>query len=1100
VKKNLLLGLSLLMATTISFAQDRTVSGKVTSVDDKSTLPGVNVVVKGTTSGGVTDMDGNFKITVPEEGGTLIFSFIGLETQEVEVGARSIIDVQMASDVKQLGEVVVTASGIEKSRDELGYTSTTVGGESLVKSGENGVLASMKGKIAGINITQNGGDPGAGSRITIRGATSITGNLQPLIVIDGVPMYNSAGGASTGGAAEQSRLNDLNPEDIESMEVLKGASAAALWGSRAANGVIMITTKTGASRSGRPFTVTFSSKISIDKINKEAPVQTLYGQGSNGVYDGGFGASSGVSSSWGDRISDRTGGADDFITDPNAPGYMGYFESDITGKKYYAIADGVDRANPSGGKNDRTIYDPYEALFKTAVAITNSVSVGSNNEFGNVFMSFSNLTQDGIIETNSNYVRNTARLNATRYLGDKLSANVNLAYTRSTSDRVNKGSNLSGLLLGGLRNSPGYDQSDYVGTYYDVNGIPNPNRQRAYRNPLGRRTNSSYDNGRWNMENVTDKSTVDRILAKFEMQYNPTEWLNFIGRLGYDSYTDSQDRYWNELSASFNGGAYGKYTERRTQLQGDFIATANYNLGGNIKGNVLLGASINDRKRDWQDGFITGFVNTSSPANLSNATADSKVTSGEFNQIRNFGYYGTLGFDFYDQLFVNLTGRLDAYSSFDENDNTFFYPAVDVAWQFSKLLPTSNVFSFGKLRGNWGQVGRAPSAYVTTTNYVAGSYTEGWVPGLKAANYGGGFRRSSSAGNPGIRPEIKTESELGTDLRFFKNKISLALTVYQNVTKDLIINVDVPTSSGFSSQVSNAAEIKNRGLEIEIGASIMEKGDFSWNLSANYAANRNEVVQMAGIEEIYLGGFISSAVVGEQLGVLYGAKWDRDESGNFVTDADGFPQQAATPGVVGDPNPTYTVGLTNTFTYKNFRLNVLMESVQGVDIWNGTKGALTFFGRSELTGATTTLTAAQGGLMSYYGDIVSNIYPANADGTYTVRGEVKDYGGGDVLIDEYFRRWGPGSGFTGPDEQFIENASWVRLRDVSLGYDFSDMFSDGLFSNFSLTFTGRNLGLWTNYTGVDPDTNLTGQTNAFGSDYFNNPSTKSYIFTLNITY
>ena len=1104
MKKILLFGLGFCIATTVSWAQGRTVSGRITASQDGSSLPGVNVVVKGTTNGGVSDIDGNYKLTIPEEGGTLVFSFIGLISQEIEISSRSIIDVKMDTDVKQLGEVVITALGIEKQRDQLGYTSTTVGGEAMVNSGETGLLNSMKGKVAGVNITQNGSDPGAGSRITIRGATSITGSIQPLIVIDGVPIYNTTGNASTGDVVGQSRLNDLNPDDIESMEVLKGASAAALWGSRAANGVILITTKKGSTGS-RPFTVSFSSRVAFDQINKKIPLQTEYGQGWDGQYYGGFYVSW-ASGSWGDRISDRSGGSDDFITDPTDPGYRGYFESDITGDKYYAVAQGDYGSDPHGGKNDKTVYDPYDALFKTGAAFTNSVSVGSTNENGKIFMSFSNLTQDGIIRVNSNYVRNTARLNTTRYLGDQVTATLNLAYTRSNSDRINKGSNISGLLLGGLRNAADFNQADYIGTYYDVNGIPTPNRQRAYRNPLGQRNNSNYDNARWAMENVTNNSVVDRIIGKIELGYDPLEWLNFTGRVGFDSYTDSQDAYWDPLSASYPGGAYEKYTERRTQLQMDFLVRAHHTFNEMFSGNVLLGVSANQRKANWQDGFITVFTNLSAPANLNNAAADSKKTWGGYFYQRNYGYYGTIGLDVAQQLFLNLSGRMDAYSTFSEDDNTFFYPAVDVAWQFSKLIPASKAFSFGKLRANWGKVGRAPSPYVTTTNFVPGGYS-GYGVSISAANYGGGYRRSAAAGNPGIRPEIKTEIEIGADLRFVNNRIRFGFTFYDNITEDLIINVDVAQSTGFASRVANAAEITNNGLEIEIGASIFESRDFRWDISANYAHNRNEVTDLAGISEIGLRGFSTAgsyAVVGYQYGALFGSRWDRDEAtGEMNLDADGFPFEAATPGVIGDPNPEYTIGMTNTFSYKKFRLNVLVESVQGADVWNGTRGALYFFGRYGDQGATTTLSATEANSLKIWtGATVADYYSGNEnpDGTFTVRGEVEDFGGGDVFLDERWYRSGPGSSFTGPAETFVEETSWVRLRELSFGYDFSDMFNEGLFSNFSLTFTGRNLALWTDYTGTDPDTNLTGATNGFGLDYFNNPSTKSYIVTLNLTY
>lgn len=1107
MKKYLLTFLALAFVLFV-YGQERTVTGRITSADDGSPLPGVNVVVKGTTIGTVSDAEGNYALSAPADG-TLVFTFIGLRSEEVAVGGRTRVDLQMATDVQQLSEVVVTALGIETEKDKLGISSSTVSGNSLVRSGETGILNSLAGKAAGINITQNSGDPGAGSRIIIRGATSITGGLQPLILVDGVPISNDQnfgqGSSPEAGVTQQSRLNDLNPNDIESVDILKGASAAALWGARAANGVIMITTKKGKSAPDGKFTVDFTSRFSVDELNKKVDLQNQYGQGANGVYNGGFTAGAGVSASWGDRISDRSGGADEFITDSNNPNYLGYFEA-RDGRRFYNILPGS-ATDIHGGKNDKRTYDPMDAIFKNGASWFNSIGIGTSSKNGNVYLSLSNLNQDGTIQKNSTYDRTTARLNATQNL-NKFTFTTNLAYTRTESDRIQMGSNISGLLLGTLRTSPDFDNTAYVGTYVDPTGTVFEDRQRAYRNPLGRRTISAYDNPLWLIENVTSTSKVDRINGKVELGYDPTDWFTLTGRVGLDSYVDERNDYWDPLASTIPGGRYVKETLLNRILQMDLFGRAKFKINENISGIGLLGIGRNETAFSSTSGSITGFVNPIAPPDLRNAQADAKVTNSAETVVRNLGYYSTLSLDLYDQVFVNLTGRYDFWSTFADPRKGNFYPAADVAWQFSKILPASKTFSFGKLRFGYGTVGRAPGPYVTNTVYVSSAYAEGWGGTLDASQYGGGYRRSGAAGNAEIKPETKTEVEVGTDLRFLDNRLSLSATYYSNVTKDLIVTLDRPTSSGFSSQEANGAEIVNKGIEFELGGRAVNTSDFQWDVALNWSRNRNEVTNMLGVKEISLGGFVgstSSAVLGQQLGVIWGDRWDRDANGNLVLDESGFPQLAATPGVLGDPNPDWRGGITNTFTYKRLSLSVLVEHFQGGDIWNGTKGALAFFGMAGYTAETTTLDATQATtLLNYFGNTVASQYPYynNGDGTYTIRGRVQDFGGGPVVLDEYWYRAGPGSGFTGPAEQFIEDATWTRIRQLTLSYNLSDLafLSKVGLRGASLSFTGRNLVVWTNYTGIDPDTNLTGATNSFGLDYFNNPATRSYQFTLNLNF
>jgi TonB-linked SusC/RagA family outer membrane protein len=1112
MKRILLMSFLLLGLITSAWAQ-RTVSGKVTDADGGDALPGVAVRVKNTTQGTVTDMDGNYRIDLPAGDATLQFTFVGYADREVAVGNRSVVDVQLSEAVEQLEAVVVTALGFEVSKDRVGISSSTVQGEAVANSGQTTLLQGMAGKAAGVNITQSSGDPGAGSRIVIRGATSITGNLEPLIVIDGVPMFNdqiygegSNSVGSGGGVTQQSRLNDINPDDIESMEVLKGASAAALWGARAANGVIVITTKKGKAGVDKKFTLDFTSRYSVDQLNREVPRQSAYGQGFTGLYNGGFTAGGGQAFSWGDRIADRPGGADEYITDPNDPNYLGYFEAP-DGTRYYAIAPGT-ADNPHGGKRSRAIYNPHDQLFNNGTTLYNSIGVGTSDEKGNVYISLSHQDQQGIMVANSNYERITGRFNATRYLGEKVTLNTTASYIGTTSDRVQMGSNLSGLLLGGLRNSPDFDLTHYTGTYVDPTGTIFEDRQRAYRNPLGRRVNSIYDNPLWTMRNNTSTTDVDRVLGKIELVVNPLTWLNVTGRVGLDRYTDERNDFFDPLSAGYQRGKYTKELLTRSQVNADLIGQANYKLGEAIDGNILVGTSLNSRTYSNAGASITNFINPLSPPNLGNAPADARVSFSGEEEERSYGYYGSANIGFLDQVYLTLSGRYDVLSTLPTGANGFFYPAADIAWQFTQILPKNNALSFGKLRASYGEVGRGPSPYSTNTYFVASSYTEGWGGVLDAAQYGGGFRRSGQAGNPFIKPERKKEFELGTDMRFVKDRITLGVTYYNNVTEDLIIPIDLPASTGFSSIVQNAAEIQNKGLEIELSGSAINTRDLQWDINVNFTRNRNKVTDMAGVEQITLGGFtgsVSAAVLNQPLGVIWGEPFERDEAGALVLDENGFPQLGATPTVLGDPNPDWRGGLGSTLSYKGVFLNAWVETSQGGDIWNGTRGALAFFGTAEMTGRTTTLTADQANtLVDYRGLTAAELYPhwQNADGTYTVRGYVHNFGGGDVLVDETYYWSGPGSGFTGPAEQFIEDASWTRLREVTLGYDFARLpFISRLgLGSANLSFTGRNLALWTKYQGIDPDTNLSGASNAFGLDYFNNPATRSFIVTLNLKY
>ena len=752
------------------------------------------------------------------------------------------------------------------------------------------------------------------------------------------------------------------------------------------------------------------------------------------------------------------------------------------------------------------------SLFETGVTYSNSLSVSSADENGSVYFSFANLNQNGIAKTNSTYDRTTARLNATRRLGNMFTLNMNTGYTFSTSDRIQMGSNLNGLYLGGLRSAVDFNDSDYEGTYVDAGGNEFINRQRAYRNSLGANTNSVYDNPAWLMNNILSDAIVNRFIGKLELRFEPLNWLNFTARGGIDTYTDEREDFFPPLSAGTNnGGRFTKETITRRQTNFDFIGRARFEFTQDINANVLVGLGLNEQRLDDHGTTARSYINPLSPPQLGNAT-----TSEVFNKeetIRTAGLYTTIGLEFYNQLFLNLSGRQDYLSTLPSSDNSVFYPAADVAWQFDKMLTSRDIISSGRIRAGWGQVGRGPDPYLTSTVFYAPTsanfgYGEGWGPGLNPIAYGGAFVQNTTAGNPNIKPEIKTETEVGVDLGFWKDRVGLGVTYYNNETKDLIIAVRTPESSGFISQIANVATIENKGIELEMDIDVLSIGDFDMNVYGNFTKNKNEVIDMAGTNSILLSGFSgtsSRAVVGEQLGTLWGAKWDRDANGNQILDENGFPTLANQAGIIGDPNPDYRMGLGSMMNYKGFSMNVLFDFSQGGEIWNGTKGALSFFGRAGYQSVETTLSSEDANaLITYTGATVADLYPylQNSDGSYTVRGEIKDFGAGNVFLDETWYYVGPGSGFTGPDEQFVEDASWARLRELSLSYQLNprDLNINWL-EAATLSFTGRNLILWTEYDGNDPDTNLNGPgNNGFGLEYFQNPSTRTYKFTLNLTF
>ena len=1056
---------------------ERVISGMVNSRENGEILLGVNILVKGSNTGTVTDAEGKYRLKVPEDATTLVFSFIGYETQEVPIGGRTVIDVTMVPDVKTLSEIVVNALGFEQSKDQLGSTSSVVKPEDMIRSGEAGVINGLAGKAAGVRIARANGDPGAGSFIQIRGANTIEGNTQPLVILDGIPISNSnlygEGSTRSGGVSQQSRLNDLNPNDIESVQILKGASAAALWGSRAANGVIVITTKTG--RTAKRLNISYGLTYSVDEINRRHPLQTTFGQGRNGNY------SPTNSRSWGDKISERSGGEDDVDTSGE------FFEAD-DGTRYYPI----DQKNSTDVFTDSN----FDKVFQTGRFVENALTIDGGGEKSSFLFSLSDLDQDGIIRQ-SDYRRTTVRLNNQFFFNDIINLTTRANYVRTKSNRIQQSSNTAGLYLGLLRTPTDFDISDYRGTYFNDDGIAFINRHRSYRRYLGNRANPTYNNPLWTINEQINDSRVNRFTVGAELGITPKEWFDITLRGGVDSYTDKRQYYFpvNSAGGARVGGSYQEEIFAETEVNFDAILRARARINSNIGSNYTLGWNINDRTRDRMYGSAINFLADAEDQLLNFVlTPDNANTEleNELRRIRSNRLYGILSFDFFDQVYLNLSGTAEAASSIKD---TFFYPSLDVAWQFSQLpgMTNGDIFSFGKLRASWGQVGVQPDPHKFETVFETFNYNAYDDP-LNVLLFGGGYRLDDDKGNPDLKPEIKTEWEVGTDLRFFQDRLTLGLTYYQSRIEDILFDVSFSPSSGFNNQYNNAAEMENRGVEVEWDFSILRNSPLSLNLYGNFNSNRNEVTSLEGVESVDLTGqsISSRAVEGEPLGVLWGTRALRNPDGTLDLDENGFPQLAPSQGVIGDPNPDWRGALGFRAAFKGISLNVLFETYQGADFAERTRFVLYDFGTYADVGNEVTLSAD---LVNVNGETFTN-------GT-TVRGNIANFGGGDVLLDEdWYTSRGGGFGDGVINEFAVGDGSWTRLREISLSYVLNTPGFRELtkLNAIEFTMTGRNLVLWTDVKGIDPEINQFGVNSGFGIDYFTNPSTRSYLFSIRINY
>jgi len=1068
----------LLFLTSIlhqSNAQSRTLKGLV--VDEKnSPVQGATVTLKGARSKSQTDATGSFSIQVPNEKAVIVVSFVGYENVEIAAGSSESITVNLKPAANALDNVVVNALGFESRKDKIGYATSRISAEAIANTGEAGLMQGMAGKSSGLRVSRSSGDPGGSSQILIRGQSSITRSTDPLIILDGVPISGDARNETSGGQiVQQSRLNDINPDDIANVQILKGASAAALWGTKAANGVIVVTTKKG--NSGSKANISFKSTVSFDEVSAFYDLQSTYGQGNNGVW------AANAIRTWGDKIESRSG-ADDVL---NTTG--GYFVGN-TGQTIYPITT----------KNSKQTYNDknYNDVFRTGSFLDNSLSISGGDSKSNYFMSLSDMNQKGVARNSSDYRRTSFRLNVGKELNNWLSISNKAAYILTNSNRLQAGVNNAGLLIGLLRTPPDFDNGDYTGRYYSSpGGAFVDGRQRSYRNAVGANANPGFNNPLWVINSLENKSKVNRFINSTEINIKPVSWFTLTGRAVIDLFTDMQTNYFPYFSANAITGQYSREEYTESQFNVDVIGRAQHDFNKKLSGNIAVGFNYNRLNTTTLGGTALDFILPAGPQDFNNVTpANLAVTDRYLNTKSNAGYT-SMGLAWNDQLFINATARLEAASTFGEQaDQSFFYPSADIAWQFTRLkgLENQNWLSFGKIRASFGIVGVQPLAYRTTTIYNTRTWTDGFGGALDPAQYGtGSYVQDNDKGNPFLQPERKQEFEVGADLRFLDNRLTFGFTVYQNETKDALISVTQSPASGFNTLYSNAGSIENKGLEFDLGYTVLRKKDLTLDVNLNWTRNRNLVTDLNGAGSINLGGTAgvsSRAVEGYALGVLFSNKFQRDAAGKMALDANGFPIVDPTAGPIGDPNPDWRAGFGINLKYKKFYVNALLEHSQGGKVIDGTEAVLLDYGTSAATGFERT---SDQPLKRYSGQTIAAGTP--------FRGNIYDFGGGNVALEQSWYT-GPGGWFGNVGEQFMLDATWTRFREINIGYNISSSFLKSKLgiSTVGIELSGRNLFVISDVNGFDPDANNSGSTSGRGVVYFVNPPTRSYLCTIRLNF
>ena len=1071
----------------------KTITG-VVSDNEGLPLPGATILVEGTSTGVTTDFDGNFSINA-EEGDTLNISYVGYQSQSIVVGDQDTLSISLELG-NELEEVVVTSLGIKREAKALGYAVQSVSTEDITDSGANSAIDAMVGKVAGVQITRSSGSVGGGSRIIVRGVTSMIGNNQALIVIDGVRSNNESlnSGSSTAGTSVSNRLMDLNNEDIASINVLKGAAATSLYGTSGSNGVIVITTKKGQASK---MNVNFSTEVSSSEVTSIFDLQSTYAQGSRGKYRD---PSTGNSGSWGPKMTDleyQTGQA-------NVPSTIDVrssaFDSDgnyLFDKNGYLVPKG------SGNGRPAIVFDNVNPFFQTAMGYKNNISIDGGTELATYRFSASALKAEGVIPK-EDYNRKTFNLSSTLNPSDKLSITTSLNYIRSENTRIQQGSNTSGLLLGMLRTPVSFDNTNGLGPEAAVNDpssyIFASGRQRNYRGGGG------YDNPYWVINNALRFENANRTFGSFQLTYNENEWFNIGLNVGADFTSDIRKQNFEIGSRTSSTGRIDKDEFTSFLTDAIFTISGGSDITDQLSVNYLVGANASTYERTYLYGqaknlVFQGFLD------LSNGTTQS--AGEDFSAYNQFGMVAQVEASYADTFYLTASARQDYDSrlgvptrEFKSSDYQFLYPSLSASIIFSEIIGNNDLLSFGKFRASWAQVGAPPPGpYYTSSSYETSSIGDGWGDNISFPIAGvTGFEIDNILGAE-LKPELSEEIEVGVDLRFLQNKVGLDLAYWQRKSTDAILNASLPPSTGYISAWLNAGQMTSKGIEATLNLNLLDTDDYGWNSQINYTTNESIVDELApGLERLFLAGFSTAGtylVAGNQYGAIFGGAYLRAGNGGPTDDKLNIPEgevvinddpasreygyQAVDPSqrAIGDPNPDFILGWNNSFRIKDVKLGFLLDWREGGDLWNGTAWALSFFGRSQLTADTREEAATP----------ISGVLKSNGQPN-TI----------PVVRDQSYWTSSLG-GFGAVGEQFVQDGGWLRLREVSLSYKLPlDLLGVNFINSADISVLGRNLWFQSDYEGIDPETSLTGTGNGQGFDYFNMPSTSSIIFKLNLNF
>ncbi len=1085
MKKILLLIAVYAIGLNLVLAQTKEITGKVVSMDDGTSVPGASVSLKGTTLGTITDMDGMYRLKVPQEAKTLIFTFVGMKTQEVDINNQSTINVKLSSDNIAVDEVVVTALGITRAKKALGYASQEVSGEALSKAKDQNIVNSLSGKIAGVQVTSATSAVGGSSRISIRGNSSF-GNNEPLFVVDGVPISNySSSVAWRGGVDYGNGASDIDPSNIESITVLKGANAAALYGMLAANGVILITTKSGSKTKG--LGININSSVTFDNAYIIPNYQNKYGQGYNGEEYRYNQAKTKNPATYGSYTYEDWAKTSFTYLDGAGGGKYDHFDESFGPRLDIGLKLAQFDSPLVDGKYQPTpwISQPNNVkdFFVTGITYDNSVSIDGSSEKGTnrLFLSRQDIT--GAVP-NTDLTKNTISLNSSINITKKLTANGAVTYTQSKSD------NLPGQ--GYSANNVMQSIGGWFGRQVNMGNLKKYwNTDNIDGNPYN--WNSNYHNNPyWTVNKNINSQQKDHVYGNINLNYRINDWINVTGRVGTDWHHIFRKSVTADRSNGVRpGGAFEQSQRFQQETNADLFLSLNKKITETISANATLGANYRDYNYHLTNikALSLTVPDLFTIGNVSGNPAASQADT----RFRSNSIYASASFDYKKWLFLDLTARNDWSSTLPANNWSFFYPSATASWIVSDVFKTDPaILSFAKLRASWAQVGNATSAYQLAMTYTSLDPYDGTTP----------FRLPTTLPALNLKPESITSTEIGAELKFIKNRFGINLTYYDKIAKDQIMNIDVSDAAGYDAMKINAGEIENKGIELELQGQILksQKG-LNWDITLNWAQNKNRVNKLYGDLKKYQissswGSVTVEAIPGESFGVIKGVGFKTNDKGNIIVGSDGLPLASSAPIELGNVMPKWTGGLSNSFSYKNFSASFLIDMRWGGNLFSVTDWFGGMSGVSEETAQMASRPGVEGKNIREVGlvvgqDVLKDKIAVKEDGSAN-----------DIVVstqDYYESYWGI-------PQQGIINASYVKFREFTFGYSIpkSILNKIGVIHSANISFVGRNLALlWTHKSNdihIDPETAFGTTNDGMGTEQYQLPATRSLGFKINLSF